>query len=661
MRSRKDASVATVALVAFLAAANFGCGRNSGPLSVSLSPITATVQEGITQQFTATLSNDPAGKGVTWNVSCAATSPFCGGPGTLSATSSLSGVPITYTAPNIGNFNYPDEVVSLTATSVSNPSVSATATVKIPPPPVSVSILPAAGVTHVNGVLAFEATVQNDYTGTGITWNIQGCSGDASICGTFSGTGCSVPYVCGTGYLAPASVPPGGKVTVVATSIQDPTKSVSATAVVSPINFSSTAYVAGNAPESVVVADFNGDGKLDLAVADNGDPSTGDNGGVSILLGNGDGTFQPAQVFSAGNNPTFLSVGDFNGDGKMDLAVSDLGQLPSGGNGSLSILLGNGDGTFQTPIIVNAGMGPYAQALGDFNRDGKLDIAIIDFGNLSGNHGSVYVLLGKGDGTFQPALLVNAGDSSAAFPTAIVANDFNGDGKVDLAVTTSDSNLSVLLGNGDGTFQAPVFYPGGATPTSIAAGDLRNSGKVDLAISSFSCTPEWCGSLIQVLSGNGDGTFRSRQNVSLTYANGPPPGEMSCQWQGLQFKNGIQICFPLALQIADFDGSGRADLVGLGGVPLGGGLFVLPGNGDGTFEAVLGYRDPSFSGPWPVPGGSGAGLAIADFNGDGEPDIVSTWMGDPNVPPVVTVLLNETVPYGAPTHTKRKSNVNVRK
>jgi len=279
----------------------------------------------------------------------------------------------------------------------------------------------------------------------------------------------------------------------------------------------------------------------------------------------------------------------------------------------------------------------------------------------------MYILLGKGDGTFQPPELLNAGSSPAAIPVAIVTGDFNGDGKLDLAVASSDfnipatSNVSLFLGNGDGTFQPPVFYGVFQIPTSLAMGDLTGNGKTDLLVAAFALNPIelQAGSSIQVLSGNGDGTFQVSQDVSLTYADGPAPGlpnELSlCNALGDPLWKGIGICLPLSLQLADVDGSGKASLVGIGGVPVpsGGGVFVLPGNGDGSFEGLLGYP-VAFEGVWPTPGGSGAGLAVADFNGDGKPDIVSTFLGDANNAPNVTALLNETVPYGAKAHTNRR-------
>ena len=170
---------------------------------------------------------------------------------------------------------------------------------------------------------------------------------------------------------------------------------------------------AGFSPYSVATGDFNGDGKLDLVVANN--VST-----VSVFLGNGDGTFQPAVNYAAGSSPKAVAVGDFNGDGKLDLAVANAF------SNNVSILFGNGDGTFQPAVNYSVPCCPSSVALGDFNGDGKLDLVVTT--------NSASVLLGNGDGTFQPALNYAAGSS----PATVAVGDFNGDGKLDLAVTDFD-------------------------------------------------------------------------------------------------------------------------------------------------------------------------------------------------------------------------------
>src|ERR1039458_7346881 len=236
-------------------------------------------------------------------------------------------------------------------------------------------------------------------------------------------------------------------------------------------------YVANGAGTWVAVGDFNGDGKADFVVA---------NSGVSVWLGNGDGTFRAPVNSAGGASPIALATGDFNGDGLPDVAAVYV-------NGGVAILLGNGDGTFQAAVNYAAGSGPAAVAVADFNGDGAADLAVA-------NAGGVSVLLGNGDGTFQAAVNYAAGSG----PAAVAVGDFAGNGKADLAVVNAvDGTLSVLLGNGDGTFQPAVSYAVGANPQAVALTDVNGDGQADVVAANAGSGN------ISVLLGNGDGTFQA--------------------------------------------------------------------------------------------------------------------------------------------------------
>jgi len=329
----------------------------------------------------------------------------------------------------------------------------------------------------------------------------------------------------------------------------------------------SSVYINGTefaSTTSVAVGDFNRDGKPDLAVVS----QVGTTGNiVGVLLGNGDGTFQKQVGYAVGAFPYAVAVGDFNGDGKLDLVVTN----SSESDNTVSVLLGNGDGTFQNQVTYATGTSPYAVAVGDFNGDGKLDLAVTNRAD-----DTVGVLLGNGDGTFQNQVFYYVGN----YPSSVAVGDFNGDGKLDLVVTNiDDDTVSVLLGNGDGTFQNQVTYTTGPESISVAVGDFNGDGKPDLAVA------DGIGG-VNVLLGNGDGTFQNQVTYPVVDASD-------------------------AIVVADFNGDGKLDLAVTNAIDFE--VEVLLGKGDGAFLNPLAYSGGLFA----------SAIAVGDFNGDGNPDLTT--------------------------------------
>jgi hypothetical protein len=346
-------------------------------------------------------------------------------------------------------------------------------------------------------------------------------------------------------------------------------------------------YPVGGTPISVAVGDLDSNGITDVVTANR------DNNSVSVLLGNGDGTLRTVGSFSVTGGPDSVALGDFNGDGKLDVTVAN--QF----NNTVSVLLGNGDGTLQAALSFAVGSSPAAVAVGDFNGDGKWDLAAANFTN-----NTVSVLAGNGDGTFQAAQNYTVGRD----PVSVAVGDFNGDGALDLAVANAGSDsISLLLGNGSGAFGTAKNYSVGFYPNSVTTADLNGDGKLDLAVSNLSSDS------VSVLLGNGDGSFQAAHSFADAIAG------------------------PISVAVADFNSDGIPDLAvaSTGGGYGTGGVSVWFGVGNGSFAPAQSF--PAGLSPFSV--------AAGEFiSGDSKPDL-AVASGNLNSNSV-SLLLNE-VPLSA--------------
>ena len=414
----------------------------------------------------------------------------------------------------------------------------------------------------------------------------------------------------------------------------------------------SVSFAVGAAPEALALGDLNGDGFPDLIAANNGSAN------ISVLLGKGDGTFQPAVNYPAGQNPIAIAISDFNGDGKLDVAIANAG------SSTVSIFLGNGDGSLRSGASLNGGSAPTSIASADLNGDGRQDIAVASASGIT-------VFFGNGDGTFGPANLV----SGTGVPGTIAAGAFDGSGRFDLAAVIPGSDLfSLLLNRLPTTTQvtSPTASSTYGTPLSVTATvtPAISGGKVSfydgvsiigtaplvqghaafsyalLSPGSHALTARYLGA--SGYGGSVSGTAASVQ-ISAQPTFGYKPSTTTAFPEGLsilvvadfnndgyadyavQMDNGLmavalgngneqfQVLPPFNLSAlgavtGDFNGDGKMDIVGVAG----GSFSVLLGNGDGTFGSAYSFSGGAFGAQYTGP------IATADFNRDGIPDLIAS-------------------------------------
>jgi hypothetical protein len=338
---------------------------------------------------------------------------------------------------------------------------------------------------------------------------------------------------------------------------------------------------------AVAVGDLNGDGMPDMVVANSITP----NGTVSVFLNDGHGGFGAATQYAAGNNPKAIVLGDFNGDGKLDIAVGDK-VVPWG---TVAVLFGDGHGSFSAPTFTL--VGPVVSlAAGDFNGDGHLDLVAID---QYAGYSAAVELLNNGQGGFQQP----RGFYTDLMGSSVAAADFNGDGKLDLAIANSvlpNGYVTVLDGDGQGGFTKVGQFASGINSKCVAVGDLNGDGRPDLVVADTALTTGGVG----VLLNNGQGGFLP---VSV-YGAGTNP------WW---------------VAVGDFNGDGNLDVVAANNVSPNGGVSVLEGDGHGHLGTPQSFAT----------GNAPYAVAVGDFNHDGKPDLVTAN----NITGTAGVLLNTTV------------------
>jgi flagellin-like hook-associated protein FlgL len=333
---------------------------------------------------------------------------------------------------------------------------------------------------------------------------------------------------------------------------------------------SALGFTTGSNPYDVTLGDLNGDARLDMITADWATAS------ASVFIGNGDGTFNTSSKITIGTNARTATLGDLNGDHVLDLVSTVIS-----GGGYVSVLIGNGNGTFSAASTMATASNPLSMSLSDLNSDGALDIVAA---NWSASSASVF--LGNGNGTFH----ANTPVTICKWARAITFGDLNNDNVPDMVVVDeSDSQASVLFGNGDGTFKASQTFASGSSPKSVILGDLNGDGLLDMATADY-------GGSVSLLFGNGDGTFKAR--TTLNPGGGP--------W---------------SVKCGDLNGDGLLDIVSAD--RSGNKVSVFIGNGDGTFKANQPMS--TSSGPQSV--------ALGDLTGDGVLDLATAdfWSAQANV------------------------------